>query len=143
MALTIPSTTSSPPPHDIRRMVKNDHSQILSLFYLYLGSPPDSRQVIVEQILHRLISHLEMEEELFFEEIRKSGPEGRKLVGNAEVEHEAVKTMIHELQQSEGDDDQALDEFFEDLMQTVRAHFVTEERDLFPLVGTSLEAPTS
>ena len=29
------------------------------------------------------------------------------------------------------DDDQALDEFFEDTMQTVHVHFLTEERDLF------------
>jgi hemerythrin superfamily protein len=43
------------------------------------------------------------------------------------------------LQQSETDDDQALDEFFEGMMQTVRAHFVTEERDLFPLVESSLD----
>ncbi len=70
---------------------------------------------------------------------RNSGPQGRQLVANAEVEHEAVKSMIHEFQQAEADDDQALDEFFEKMMQRVRAHFVAEERDLFPLAQTSFD----
>jgi hemerythrin-like domain-containing protein len=74
-----------------------------------------------------------MEEELLFQKIRKSGPESMRLVGDAEMEHEEVRAMIHELQQSETDDDQAVDEFFEDMMQTVRTQFVTEERDLLPL----------
>jgi hemerythrin len=43
-------------------------------------------------------------------------------------------TMMSELQGSETDDDQALDEFFEDMMQTVRGHFAAEERDMFPLI---------
>jgi hemerythrin superfamily protein len=138
MAQTIPFHPSPPSP-DIRRVIKDDHSQILALFYLYLGSPADSRQTIVEQILRRLVAHLEMEEQLFFEGLRNSGPQGRQLVANAEVEHEAVKSMIHELQQAEADDDQALDEFFEKMMERVRAHFAAEERDLFPLGPTSLD----
>ena len=122
---------------DIGRVIKDDHERILALFHLYLGSPPDSRQAIVEEILHRLASHLETEERLF-QEIRKSGPQDPKLVEDAELEHEKVKVMILELQQSETDDDQALDEFFEDMMQSVRALFMTEERDLLPLVRRSL-----
>jgi hemerythrin superfamily protein len=124
---------------DIRQVVTDDHRQILALFHLYLDSPSDSRQAIVEQILRRLTSHLEMEEEFLFEKIRKLGPQSRKLIGDAEMEHEEIKAMIHDVQQSETDDDQALDEFFEDMMQTVRAHFVTKERDLFPLVESSLD----
>jgi hemerythrin superfamily protein len=113
--------------------IKDDHTQILALFQLYLGTPADSRQAIVGQILDRLTLHLKMEEELLFQKIRKSGPESMRLVGDAEMEHEEVRAMIHELQQSETDDDQAVDEFFEDMMQTVRTQFVTEERDLLPL----------
>ena len=137
MAKTKPFETSSPSV-DIGRVVRDNHRQILGMFNLYLNSPPDSRQPIVEQILNQLASHLEMEENLLFQRVRKSGPEGRKLIEDAEVEHEEFKAMIQTLQQSEGDDDQALDECFEDMMQTVRAHFVTEERDLLPLTERSL-----
>lgn len=45
--------------------------------------------------------------------------------------------MILELQHSEGDDDQARDEFFEDMMQSTRILFMTEERDLLPLIARS------
>lgn len=142
MAQAKPFKTASPL-INIRRVIKGDHRQILALFHLYLGTPSDSRQAIVEQILDRLTSHLEMEEELLFEKIRKSGPEGMKLVGPAETEHKEVKAMIHEFQQSETDDDQALDEFFEDMIQTVRGLFVTEERDLLPLAERSLDTSPS
>ena len=128
MAQVRPKKTSSPAA-DIGQVVKDEHERIMALFRLYLGSPPDSRQAIVEEILHRLTLQLEWEERLF-QEIKKSGPQAIKLVGDTELEHEKIKVMILELQQSEADDDQALDEFFEEIMQSVQALFKIEERDL-------------
>jgi hemerythrin superfamily protein len=125
---------------DITRRVKEDHGRILTLFQQYRASPPDSRQALVEQILRELVSHLEMEEDLVFEKVRNSGPAGRKRTGATEVEHEEIKAMILELQQSEGDDDQAWDEFFEDMMQSVQVLFTSEEHELLPLVEHSLDA---
>ena len=132
------SVHTSSAPDEVTRRVKEDHERIIGLFNQYLASPSDSRQTLVEQILHQLASHLEMEEDLVFHELLKSGSEGRKLIKATEVEHEEIKAMILELQQSEGDDDQALDEFFEDMMQSVRALFISEERDLLPWVDRSL-----
>jgi hypothetical protein len=123
---------------DIRR-VKDDHVRILALFQLYLDSPADSRHAIAEDILHRLASQLEREE-LLFQEIRGVGPQVRIPVGDVELEFEEVKAVIYKLQQSETDDDQAWDESFEDMMQSVRALFMTEERDLLPLIDRSLDA---
>ncbi len=138
MAQIRPIKTSSPAA-DIGRVVKDEHERIMALFRLYLGSPADSRQGIVEEILRRLAMQLEREERLF-QEIKKSGLQARKLVGDTELEHEKIKVMILELQQSEADDDQALDEFFEEMMQSVRALFKIEERDLLPLVDRSLDS---
>ena len=131
-----PNDTSSPF-GDVRRIVQHNHMQILALFQIYLGSPPDSRQAIQEQILRQLASHLDTEKERLFQEIRTLGPQGLTLVRDAEVENEDIKAMILQLQQSEGDDDQARDEFFGDMMQSVRVLFMTEERDLLPLVDRS------
>ena len=131
MAETRPLQTSSSSV-DIPQRIKEDHERILALFQQYRASPPDSRQTLVEQILHELASHLAMEENQLFEKLRKSGPEGRKRTGATEVEHEEIKAMILELQQSEGDDDQAFDEFFEDMMQSVRVLFISEERVFCP-----------
>ena len=118
---------------DIKKSARDDHRHILALFQLYLSAPADSRQAIVDQILHQLAAHLETEEELLYADIRGGSETGRRLVQEALLEHDEIKAMINELQQSETDDDQALDEFFEDMMQTVRAHFIAEERDMFPL----------
>lgn len=139
MAESRPLETSSSPT-EITRRVKEGHARILALFQQYLATPPDSRLALVGQVLHELASHLEMEEDFLFEKLRKSGSEGQKRIEATEVEHEEVKSMILELQQSEGDDDQALDEFFEDMMQSVRALFILEERDLLPLINRSLDA---
>jgi hypothetical protein len=111
--------------------------QILALYQVYLGTPPDSRQPIQAQVLRKLASHLDTEKELLFQEIRRLGPLGQKVVDEAEVENEEIKAMIFGLQQTEGDDDQARDEFFGDMMQSVRVLFMTEQRDLLPLVDRS------
>ena len=129
---------TSSPYGDMRRMIRHNHMQILALYQVYLGTPPDSRQAIQAQILRQLASHLDTEKELLFQEIRRLGPLGQKFVGEAEVENEEIKAMILELQHSEGDDDQARDEFFEDMMQSVRVLFMTEERELLPLVDRSM-----
>ena len=64
----------------------------------------------------------------------------KKLDIMSPLEHDKIKGMLHELQQFEGDDDQAMDEYFEDMMQSVRALFSTEERDLLPLANRSWHA---
>jgi hypothetical protein len=133
MEQVAPNDTLSPF-DEIGRRVKHNQMQILELFLVYLGFPPDSRQAIQEQILRQLTAHLDAEKEVLFREIRKLGPAGLTLVKEAEVENEQIKSMILQLQQTEGDDDQARDEFFEDLMQSVRVLFMTEERDLLPLI---------
>jgi hypothetical protein len=124
---------------DIRRIVKNNHVRILALFHLYLDSLADSRRAIAQEILHQLASQLKGEE-LLFHAIRVAGPEVRMLIGDAELEFEEVKAMTYKLQQSEPDDRQAWDNYFKDMMQSVRALFMTEERDLLPLIDRSLDA---
>lgn len=119
---------------DIKKTVRDDHRHILALFQLYLNAPADQRQAIVDQILHQLASHLQMEEELMYPDLRHTQPEGRHIIQAALLDHDEIKAMMSEFQESETDDDQALDEFFEDMMQTVRGHFAAEERDMFPLI---------
>ncbi len=122
---------------DLIRMVRYNHTQIMALFQAYLNSAPDSRQAIQEQILQQLASHLDREKDLLFQKILSSGLEEQRMVREAEVEREGIKARILELQHTEGDDDQARDEVFEDMMQSVQVLFMTEERDLLPLVARS------
>jgi hypothetical protein len=117
----------SSPSSDIGRVVKDDHERIVALYRLYLDSPPDSRRAVVDELLQQLVLHLEKGQRLF-QNIKELDPQGRKFLGDAERARETVNAMILKLQQSETDDDQALDEFFESLMQAVQELFVLEER---------------
>ena len=121
---------------DVQKTVREQHRHILVLFQLYLSAEADSRKPIVDQILDQLAAHFKAEEEMLYSVIQHASEPGRHFVQEALLEHDEIKAMMTELQQAETDDDQALDEFFEDMMQTVRAHFLTEERDMFPLLAT-------
>ena len=118
-------------------VLKNHHTNIQALFRRYLGSSSGSRPAIVLEIIHRLQSHLEMEESMLFEVIRSSGFHSIDLVDDAILEHQEIQTMMRQLQQTEGEDDEVWEEMFEDMMQTAGVHFITEERDLLPLVDRS------
>jgi len=124
---------------DITHRIREGHEQILATFYGYRVSPPDSRQALVGQILHQLASHLEMVENLAFHKLRKSESGGTKLTEAIVHEHEEIKAMILNLQQFEGDDDQAFDEAFEQMMKSVRALFISEKQDLLRLIDHSLD----
>jgi hypothetical protein len=126
MAQTKPVDTSSPS-SDIGRVVKDDHERIMALYRQYLDTAPDSRQAIVDELLQQLVLHLDKGTRLF-QGIRESEPQSRKFLGDIEREREKVEAMILKLEQSETDDDQALDEFFEHLMQSVQVLFALEER---------------
>lgn len=125
---------------DIIKIMKNDHRHILALFQVYLGTEADSRQPIVDDILQRLDDHFEWEERLFSEDHRFQ-EQGTAVIRRVLLDHEEVKAMIQELHQAETDDDESMDQFFEDMMQTVRVHFHGEERDLIPLFDTMTASP--
>ena len=125
---------------DIIKIMKNDHRHILALFQVYLGTEADSRRPIVDDILQRLDDHFGWEERLFEEDSRLQ-EQGTPVIRRVLLDHEEVKAMIHELRHAETDDDESMDQFFEDMMQTVRVHFHGEERDLIPLLDAMTTAP--
>lgn len=114
------------------RILREDHRRILALFHLYLAMAADSRQSAVDQILGLLEEHFQKEERFLSTVAPRPDGQGSRRVGQVLIEHDELRAMIEELRGSETDDDQALDEFFEDMMHTVRLHFLTEEQDLFP-----------
>jgi hypothetical protein len=82
-----PKATSPTP---LRRAVGNDDcTDIMALVHWFLDSPPNVRREILERIMYQLASHVELKT-LLFRELRKSGPQGQKLV-------EKVNVMIEKL----------------------------------------------
>lgn len=120
-------------------LVKSHHKIIQALFGRYLASPLPSRPAIVEEILVRLRSHLAIEDEVLLTVIRYSGPQGPDLIERTILEYEDIQAMFQQVQAEIGEGER-WDEIFEDMMQTVRVHFITEERDFLPLVDRSRDA---
>lgn len=120
-------------------MLKNHHLIIQALFRRYHRSPPASRPAIVQEILLRLHSHLSMEKTVYVV-VRDSWAYDMELVDDAIQEHEHILTMFNQLVRSDIKDDEVWEDFFEDMMQNVNVHFITEERDLLPLVDRSCDA---
>jgi len=121
-------------------VLKNHHTNIQALFHHYLGATSHSRPLLVEEILLRLQSHLAMEADVLFEVIRSGGPYAMDLVENAMLEHEDIQAMFRQLVWSDFHDGVVWEEMFQDMMQTARVHFITEARDLLPLVDRSRDA---
>ena len=118
--------------------LKDHHLNIQALFRSYHGSPPESRPAIVQEILLLLHSHLAMERTVYAV-VRHSWSYDIELVEDAILEHEQIQGMFNELLQSEIKDCEVWEEMFEDMMQNASVHFITEERDLLPLIDRSLD----
>jgi len=115
--------------------VKDDHARILNLFRQFHSASEDNRRKIVDFIFQELETHFAMEEEWVYPALAESGIEGKQVAQGALAEHAAVKTAIGKLRNIESDDDDAIDQSFENMMQAVRQHFETEERSLMRLAG--------
>lgn len=126
---------------DVVKVMKAEHRHILALFHLYLATEEDSRRPIVDQILDRLGEHFDWEERLFRDDSRVQD-RGAPVIHRILLDHEEVKAMMHEMRHAESDDDESMDQFFEDMMQTVRVHFHAEERDLIPVLHAMTAAPS-
>ncbi|MEO7859367.1 MAG: hypothetical protein ABIU05_02810 [Nitrospirales bacterium] len=98
----------------------------------YLRSWPAARPAIVEELLLRLQSHLAMEKYVLHDMVHNSDFSAIALVEEVILEHDYIVARVRQLQQFDLDDDHAREELFEDMMQTVDAHFITEARDLLP-----------
>jgi hypothetical protein len=120
-------------------VLQNHHTNIQALFHRYLGAKAQSRPAIAKEILFRLQAHLAMEADVLFEVIRSGDPYAEDLVENAMLEHEDIQTMFSQLMESELSTGIWV-ERFQDMMQTAQVHFITEERDLLPLVDRSRDA---
>lgn len=123
----------------LTELVKSRHKTIQALFGRYLTSRLPSRPALVEEILVRLRSHLAIEDEVLLTVIRHSGPQGPDLIERTILEYEDIQAMFQQVQ-ANMEEGARWDEMFEDMMQTVRVHFLTEERDLLPLVDRARDA---
>ena len=118
-----------------------DHIAVKHLFVAYaqLATGPaapgnaDERRALALKICAELKQHTQLEETLFYPEVRKAVPEANALLDEAEQEHDEAKGLIAKIE-GMGEADAALDDTVAELARAIE-HHVKEERDeLFPMV---------
>ena len=120
----------SPP---ITKMIRLDHTHVLATFHQYtLNKATKTRQALVKNISLALEIHAQLEEEIFYPEMRRlaNGPVIEKSV----PEHDEMRRLIKKLRESQptdirGDD---YDKTVMDLMRDVMHHVADEETVLLP-----------
>lgn len=118
-----------------------DHIAVKHLFVAYaqLAMGPTApgnaaeRRALALKICAELKQHTQLEETIFYPEVRKTVPEASALLDEAEQEHAEAKELIAKIE-GMSDADAALDDTVAELNRAIE-HHVKEERDeLFPMV---------
>jgi iron-sulfur cluster repair protein YtfE (RIC family) len=75
-----------------------DHKKVLGLFEEFERIEEiEAKKAIADNASMELMTHLELEEELFYPELERHGEEAEEMIAEAEEEHHVVKIIISEL----------------------------------------------
>ena len=123
---------------DAISLLTNDHAEVNELFEQYNalaedeGSMTTYNQSLAEEICTMLTVHAAIEEEIFYPAVRDALDDS-KLLDEAEVEHQAAKDLIEQIQDSDPGDP-LYDARVNVLGEYVNHHVQEEEGELFPQV---------
>lgn len=128
---------------DAIQLLKEDHDKVKKLFQDFESSGEKAyvkKQEIADKICEELEVHTQIEEEIFYPQIRKAtkDDEAQDLLNEAFEEHKVAKTLVAELQ-----DFEEVNEIFEAKMKVLREnvehHIKEEQNELFPKVKKTFE----
>jgi hypothetical protein len=113
----------------ITTMIRTDHAAVMSTFHKYrIDASPQKKKAIVETICSAVEIHAQLEEELFYPEMRGAQPD---IVEKGRPEHDEVRRQIASLRaMSPGSDE--YDIAFFGLMRSIIHHVADEETVLLP-----------
>lgn len=123
---------------DALELISADHQKVRGLFGRFgEATDPQVRTEIVHAVVHELAVHGEIEELIFYPELRKALPDGDELADEAVQEHVDMKETLNALDgMSAGDD--SFDQRMGELMAEVRHHMQEEEDEIFPKVRDAI-----
>ena len=86
-----------------------DHVAVKKLFTAYKklcesDGPPDDKQEIADQICQELTVHAQIEEEIFYPQVREAIDDD-ELLDEAEVEHATAKDLVAQISEMDPEDD--------------------------------------
>jgi len=120
---------------DALQILMDDHQEVKSLYTRFqkLGEEDgEEKRQIIEQTCSFLKAHTQLEEELFYPEVRDKIKEPL-VIEEAAVEHQSAKDLIARLE-TEKLKDEKRDAVFIVLCEYVQHHVQEEEKELFPQV---------
>jgi hemerythrin-like domain-containing protein len=122
-------------------LLKDDHDKVKKL--LADGektgeSKPDKRRSIFEELKREMMVHEQIEEEIFYKELR-AHPKAKDLVLEGIEEHNVVDTIMGQLEVTE-----PTDEFwgakFKVMRESIEHHIEDEEGEMFPTAKKVFDA---
>lgn len=121
-------------------LLKDDHRRVKQLFREYERLGPRakrSRQRIAQEFGRELAVHSNIEEVVFYPQVRARIQRAEDEVLEGLEEHHIVKWTLSELEKMDPDDER-FDAKVRVLMESVRHHIDEEENELFPQVRRAL-----
>lgn len=122
---------------DAIKLLKADHQEVTEMFEAYekLGDRAQTKKAqIAAKICKALSVHAQIEEEIFYPEVRDELEE-TDLLDEAEVEHGSIKDLVAEIEQGlEGEIDGKFDAKVKVVSEWVKHHVKEEQNELFPKV---------
>jgi hemerythrin superfamily protein len=123
-------------PTDAIALLKADHRVVEDLFKRFEKTGDralKTRQSLVDKILHELVTHTYIEEQVFYPFIRTLSEKLNDETLEALEEHHAAKATLAELQLMDASQERFTPKVTV-LIESVRHHVKEEERELFPEV---------
>jgi acetyl esterase/lipase/hemerythrin superfamily protein len=115
-------------------LLKNDHREVQELFDEFDEIDDNKKKQQIAQKLCMMLSvHAQMEEEIFYPEVRKATKDN-DLIDEALVEHASAKHLIEEIEDAEVGHD-LFDAKVKVLQEQMKRHIMEEEEELFPEVS--------
>ena len=130
--MSVAKKSNGPRAENAIALLRADHQKVTELFEAFEKSRIETKKrSIAEQICKELSIHATIEEEIFYP-AAKAALEDTEMVPEALVEHDGVKKLIAEIENSEGGE--MFDARVKVLSELVKHHVKEEQGELFPAV---------
>ena len=122
-----PASSKEASSHDAIAVLKADHRQVEGWFEQFEKSrSPDKKSELAQKICRALEVHMQIEEEVFYP-VFYDATSDKELHHEAEIEHEAAKKLIAEIEAT-GPDDDYFDAKVKVLSEMIKHHVKEEEQ---------------
>ena len=130
--MSVAKKSNGPRSENAIALLRADHQKVTELFEAFEKSRAETKKsAIAEEICRELSIHATIEEEIFYP-AAKAALEDTEMVPEALVEHDGVKKLIAEIENSE--EGEMFDARVKVLSELVKHHVKEEQNELFPAV---------